>query len=221
MAKGSPRRQSPKRNTYSSNYQYDNYNPTSQAYDYGHQRPAHQGAQKRGVSKPTKKQINKTVARPAKPVKSAKPIKVKKRTKAIAKPIVFVKALGAKNQSVAVYTAIVVTFFVSLGYIVAGANVTIQRNTNNQLRNQLRSIEIHNGQIANQIAQARNIEEVEYIARNSLNMSEPMPHQIVAVNIIESRELVVDFTQPHEYEPTFSESAVEFLQRMFVFFTEQ
>ena len=224
MPKGSPKRQAPKRSGY------DSYNPTSQAYDYNRYRPlpkresGSSHTQKPGIKqKPRPGQKQKQLAQPInkKPTKAPRlkaPVHNKQAKQK--KAVVFEKIEGAKNQPIGVYVIIVSVFFAILGYIVAGANVTLQRNYNTQLRNQLRDIEIHNSQITNQIAQARNLEEVEYIARNNLNMSEPLPHQIVAVNIIDRRELTVDFTSPPEYELTLAETVANFFQYMFAFFTE-
>lgn len=139
--------------------------------------------------------------------------------KRIKRQVTFVKALGAKNQPITVYMSILIVFLMGLGLVVSGSNVTIQRNINARLSNDLRSLEMSNTQIFNQILQSRNIEEIEYLARNNLGMSEPMPHQVVMVPIIEERPLVQDFTKPYEYELTLSEQTTEFFRYMFAFFT--
>ena len=168
------------------------YNHTSQAYD--HYRYDHTGPKKKPRGKRRKR--------------------VSKRTSKVR----FVKALGAKNQSFSVYFAIILIFFMGLGAVVAGSNVTIQRNANNAIRNQLREMEMFNSQLVNQIAQARNPEEIEYLARNELGMSEPLAHNIIAVNLAPQRELIYDFTLPPQYELTYSERFIGFLNSMVSFF---
>ncbi|MCL1995417.1 MAG: DUF515 domain-containing protein [Defluviitaleaceae bacterium] len=182
------------KNTYNPRNNPNNvYNPTAHAYDYYSYEEA--------LPQPQKK--------------------IRRRGKRILKrasKIRFVKVLGAKNQSLSVYFAIVAIFFVGLGAVVAGSNVTIQRNTNNAIRNQLQAIELSNSQLANQIAQARDIEEIEYLARNDLGMSEPLAHNIIVINIASERELVYDFTLPPQYDPTYGERLVDFFNNMVNFF---
>lgn len=150
---------------------------------------------------------------------STMPQKQKRNTKKRKPKVLFVKAVSAKNQSFSVYIAIILLFLMGLGVVIAGSNVTLQRNINNSYRNQLSALETSNIRLYNQINQARNLEDIEYMARNNLNMSEPLSHQITAINVIEQRELVHDFNRPPIYTLTFRERVEGFFTNMFSFFT--
>ena len=137
--------------------------------------------------------------------------KVKTRTRII-------RGLSPKKIGMLTYLGIFMIFILGLGTAIAGANVTIQRNINVTLANTLRDIEHQNSQIYADILNARNLDDVEYIARNRLGMSEPLSHQIIPITLIPSREMVHDFTEPMEYELTFMEEVGGFFTRIVDFF---
>lgn len=141
---------------------------------------------------------------------------VKKRKKTV-----FVMSGQAKNLGFSIYFMILLAFLLLLGVVIAGANVTLQRNYNTQLANQLRHIEIQNNQLRNQINQARNLEDIEYIARTRLGMSEPSAHQVQAVTLIPAVYVEAVFTDYLDYNYDNTSSISDFFRSIINFFTER
>lgn len=129
------------------------------------------------------------------------------------------RGLAPKKLGVGIYAAITLVFLLGIGMTVAGSNVTLQRNINNQLLGTLRELEIQNSQISAEIVETRNLEEVEYIARTRLGMSTPLPHQIIQVEVMPERELVVDFNEPVTYDRTVTEQVSDVFSRITHFFS--
>lgn len=146
--------------------------------------------------------------------------RVKRVIKKRRKPI-FVMSAQAKNLSFSIYFMVIIGFLLLLAVTVAGSNVTIQRRYNTQFVNDLRNIEIQNNQLQNQIDQARNTEKIMYIARNRLNMSEPLPHQVRSISLIPSVHVEPVFTMPVHQTLTTRENIQSFFYNMLYFFTDQ
>lgn len=121
-----------------------------------------------------------------------------------------------------IYISIFFIFVLGLGMAAANANVTLQRSTNTALLAQLRDLEVQNTQIEADIVETRNLEEVEHIARTRLGMSQPLPHQIVQVDIMpEAEQMAVDLTAPPVYEKTLAERTSEFFSNIVEFFADR
>ena len=118
------------------------------------------------------------------------PPKRPKKTKTL-----FLMSIKTKNLNLLNYIAVGVAALCFLGILVAGANVTLQRNANAQVLDQIRRMEIQNNRLQNQITQARNLDEIEQIARERLGMAEPLPHQVHAVTLIPEVEIIPVFSQ--------------------------
>jgi len=113
---------------------------------------------------------------------------------------------------------VMVLFVCVMAVSVSFANVTTQRSQNQALHAELIRLENINSSLELQISDARNLDEVEYIARTRLNMSEPVPGQITVVNLIPKEQIVHDFTVMPEYELAFNEQVSRFFERLRVFF---
>lgn len=191
MAKPKPK---PKQGQQQMSYRndYNTYNATSVARQY-HDYPQNQSVTQR------KKKVSK-----------------KRKLKTV-----MVRSAEAKNLSFSIYFMLVIGFLSLLAVVVAGANVTLQRNKNTQLANQLREIEAQNSRLQNQILQARNSDEIEYIARNRLGMSEPLPHQTITTYLIPAVEVVSVFTAPVDQQLTRAEHFQYFFGSVRAFFMSE
>lgn len=105
-------------------------------------------------------------------------------------------AITAKNLSFSIYLMLGLMVACLVAVVAAGSNVTIQRENNTRAQNHLRHLEVQNTRLQNQINQARNLAEIEYIARNRLGMSEPLLHQIHGVSLIPAVEVIPVFSTP-------------------------
>lgn len=85
--------------------------------------------------------------------------------------------------SISIYLTIVLIFLCALATSISFANVSLQRNYNQHLFSQLREMERLTVDLGMQVLEARNLEEIEYLARTRLQMSEPNPHQIIHISV--------------------------------------
>ena len=112
------------------------------------------------------------------------------------KKIVFVMSAKTRNLALSSYVVVGVIFVCVLAMLAAGANVTLQRQENAHAANQLRQLDVQNTRLQNQITQARNVDEIKYIARTRLNMDDPPTHNIHAVTLVPMVEVPAVFSAP-------------------------
>lgn len=127
------------------------------------------------------------------------------------------KGMARRKIGAKIYLVIFLGFLLVMGMVVGNANVTLQRNTNVALMSVLREIELQNGHIYAEIIEARNLDEIEYIARHVLGMSEPLPHQIISIDVMAPRENIHDFTVMVPYELTLVEEVSQWFEQMMDF----
>ena len=91
--------------------------------------------------------------------------------------------LPGVRVSMSIYVNIALIFLCALATLISFANVSLQRNYNQNLSAQLRYMEAVTTDLGMQVLEARNLEEIEQLARTRLGMSEPNPHQIIYINV--------------------------------------
>ena len=124
-----------------------------------------------------------------------------------------------KKLPMAIYTTIMLLFVLGLLVTISFSNVTIQRNLNNRLAQELLAAENTNAQLLFQINNLRNLDDVDYIARTRLGMSDPMPYQITLIYVAHPVEIIYDYTIPIEIALTLTERMLDTVHRAIDFFS--
>ena len=121
------------------------------------------------------------------------------------KKIKYVRAnVSSKKLSTFVIVSIFLLFAMSLLLTIAFSNVSVQRTQNARLSNELMMIETVNNNLYIQIVDARQIEDVDTIAREQLGMGEPRPYQVHFVELVPERFLQLE----HQYFPEIQPSII-------------
>lgn len=161
-----------------------------------YQRRTSQGQKvKRNTTRPTEKTQSKKPRKRG--LQKKKPPKVK---------YVYADIPGTKI-SASIYFNIALIFCCALAASISIANVSLQRNYNQNLTTQLRSMERETEELGLQVLEARNLEEIEHLARTRLGMSEPNPHQIIYINVDLSPD-IVDENPLEDLEDELSEESL-------------
>jgi len=113
--------------------------------------------------------------------------------------------LLAKKPTMSFYITIILLFICATAISMSVANVSLQRRHNQFLGAQLREMENVTNNLAIQVSEARNLEEIKTLAETRLGMSPPEPHQIIYINVpSESSYNTNYFFEPTNVEEAFS-----------------
>ncbi|MCL2610360.1 MAG: hypothetical protein FWE02_01650 [Defluviitaleaceae bacterium] len=146
-------------------------------------------------------------------------LKIKPNQKIKQPRIKYVQDAPRKRVSFTVYFLSFFGFFLGLLTLTAGANVTLQRVTNSNLESELTALLNLNSSLTLELSGDLDMLEIEYLARNLLNMSEPPPHQIRYIRLPVEVMPTVDFTVLPEYESNFFGGVTGFLSQFWNFIT--
>jgi len=128
---------------------------------------------------------------PAEKKQTKKPKKRGMKKKKLPKVKYVYSDIPGTKISVSIYFNIALIFLCALATSISFANVSLQRNYNQRLTSQLRTMERATEELGLQVLETRNLEEIEHLARTRLGMSEPSPHQIVYI-IVDTSPTIID-----------------------------
>jgi hypothetical protein len=133
--------------------------------------------------------------------------------------IKYVQDVPHKKVPFPIYFFTFFAFILGIITLTAGANVTLQRVQNSELESELTSLLNLNSSLTLELSGDLDMIEIEYRARTNLNMSEPLPHQIILIELAREVTPDVDFTLPPQYESRFFENVSGFFSRFWNFIT--
>ncbi|MCL1924608.1 MAG: hypothetical protein FWF50_03385 [Defluviitaleaceae bacterium] len=131
--------------------------------------------------------------------------------------IKYVQDVSRKKIPFSVYILTFLGFALGVVTLISGANVTLQRIQNTQLETQLADILNTNNALLIELSGDLDMLDIDYLARTSLNMAEPLLHQIEHIVLPPVRTPEIDFTLLPQYEPHFFDGFASFAARFLVF----